>query len=234
MIVAAIDESGTHQGARALVVAVCAARPAQWLNLLDEWQPIAPPDYHASEALDRDNVALATLMRKHLANRRTGVATGVIVSHRRFKVYTPKRFQSLYGGAYGFAVTWCALAVGEWSRRIGGGKVAYVIERGHKGEGHMDKVFKRIVGNAENQAFYKVASHEWVGKGDIRTHPADLLANTMNARVEGRESPAARILEGVAGFVEPTPDHFAALVEQVDRAERHHKSEVARIKRSTR
>lgn len=177
MIKAAIDEAGAHRGAPALVVAVCAAEVDRWKRMILEWEEIAPADYHAKSASDETNLALAEIMRKYLAGPEDGLAAVHTVSEAIFKKYASHRFQSQYGGPYGYAATIAVLDVTIWSREVGGGWADFVIEDGHRGAPYMKQVFGRIMGNDALRREFGVYQHSWVGKGDISVHPADLLSH---------------------------------------------------------
>ncbi len=100
-----------------------------------------------------------------------------------------------------------------WSHTVGGGKISYVIEAGHKGQKYVDKVLMPLVANRASQAFYKVDSYVWVGKDDVRVQPADLLAHEVASFQEGKISPA---LECFDGFVQVNRLGRRKLMEQMD------------------
>ena len=151
-------------------------------------------------------------------------AVALLVSERRFKLYAPHRFQSRYGGAYGYLVTLGALHIMAYSKDVHAGRVAYVIERGHKGEPYIDQVFRRVVANPQLQNAYLVDSHTWVGKDDIRTHPADLLSHEAASWAGGETSPAWEKLNQFAHVFHYQPEHFLEQVADINAAERRHKT----------
>jgi hypothetical protein len=167
---AAVDESGTHGGPR-LAVAACIAYAPQWRAFYQDWLPyaqkyIAGGGYHATDADKADNIALGHLIHQRLL----GVA--VTISYEDYKEAVPRDIKSHFGGIYVAGLrslqvclrTFCENEAIRW--------VKWILERGHKEQNSADQ-FLTSLGDSPANRYW---SHEWVGKENLLTHAADLVA----------------------------------------------------------
>jgi hypothetical protein len=214
MIRAAVDESGTHDLDAVLSVAMCAATSTQWRKFSATWEPERPADYHAKKETTETNLRLAKLMQKHLTFTRV-----ITIRDREYRAYAPQPFRSQYGSAYAAALQYGILWNYQWVQKHGSGKIAYVLESGHKSEAFMQRVLGRIVGNPWLRDKYKVLSQTWVGKGDTCiTDTADLLSYSYSNWNDG--DPVLVLLRSFAEHLHTDEEAIRGLVEQVTSAQR--------------
>ena len=180
-----VDESGTHRGAAAMCVAFCLSTSTQWRAFTREWEPYArkyPGGYHATKASDADNDALTGLVL-----RRVQGLAAFTFPYDDFKELTTPAIRSEYGNEYAFGVRMCLAAVDRWCGREGKRWVSWVLEAGCPGSDHVKVLFDKLLLEPEEER-YHVFSHRWVGKEELITHPADLVAYEVERCYRGPAS----------------------------------------------
>jgi hypothetical protein len=175
----AIDESGSHEGAPALVVAACLMTSTQWGHFGREWGPTArkyPKGFHATDAVPEDRERLADVL-----DRRLEVAMAISIDYEEFKALVPQKIKSAFGSEYVSGIRAIAVTLAGWCEKNRINWLAYILEVGHKGEGSAKQFFDEIVRRPHTHVF----SHTWVGKENLITHAPDLIAYEL-ARCYGK------------------------------------------------
>lgn len=185
------DESGTHDGSRAISVAGYLSTADRWLAFEQEWkealaaygldhfhmtdfvarkQPYA--DWPAVERVE----CLTNLI--GIINRNVMASVGFALPMRDYYAIFSKRAKHYTGGAYGLAAVSCFM---DASRAIRtehpNAKIAYVFERGVKGRGQVMKVFDQACDDRETRERHMLQSLKYEDKRDfVALQAADILA----------------------------------------------------------
>jgi hypothetical protein len=219
-----MDEAGTHDQLT-ICVAACLGTVDQWQRFAQAWVPTCPPHYHAKRASDETNFALAKLAQRHLT-----LSMATTLNEQDYRQCAPHRFQSLHGRAYTIAVTWSAVRLAYWAQeRLGVTRIAYVIEAGAHGDGHVDQIFRRILASRRLRNFYRVRSQTWVSKHDneIVVHPADLISHEFAMHDPNGATLAYNKLSGFVEHYDMDQKMIAETVRRVEEAERQYKRQLA-------
>jgi hypothetical protein len=184
----AIDESGSHGDSPALCVAGCLADVGNWAGFCHSWRPraaaYAERGFHATIARDADNAFLAELIAQWLN------CFAVTVPYSTYKAVVPPKLRSKFGGEYGIGVRLIAIVFHDVSGRLNLGRMAYVLEAGHPGQGSARKFLDEVTLDPA----WHVQSHTWVGKEEIITHAPDLVAHLAAAARAGSRSPLLDVI----------------------------------------
>jgi len=179
----AVDESGTRKDDPCLVMAACVATSRQWGMFVDEWTETSKgrvPEgkhYHAQERWCEEgglNDELPPLMDKYLDYRLV-----VTLSESDYRKNASEKYRSQFGSSY----TTCAMSLivhlAERNRRVGGGKMAFLFEAGHRKHEYLMKLLGRSIDSPEFRDQFRIQSATYAGKGNKVLHPSDLLAHEV-------------------------------------------------------
>jgi hypothetical protein len=208
MLRAYFDESGTHEGAPALIVAGYLFEPESCVTLEREWSAAlcgaGVSVFHAKDSAhflgefkgmsreERDSlyVGLLGLIKRHVV---LGVA--VSVPQDVFDRLKPKGWEAKFGGAYAVCATLCLQAVGRWCRENSPDeRVAYFFEAGHESAAEANRFMQHVVRHPFLAEEYRYNSHTFIPKRDaIPLQAADILAWGWNKELtEGSVRPRKR------------------------------------------
>lgn len=186
----AIDESGSHKHALGLTMGACIATARQWKLLTKDWRPVAsryPHGYHASGARHADNLALAALI-----DRRADASTAVTITYADYQAAVPQKDRSKLGTEYLAAmkttVGWLHLVLEYFNVP----RMALIVERGHTKGGAAAEQYLSAALN--DPVRFRIASVVWVGKEDLLTHAADLIAHVYAGNRDDPENAELRTI----------------------------------------
>lgn len=185
----AVDESAKNG---LVCVAGVVSTPAEWEAFSTAWRPTADTyehGFHATKGRYTDNALLADLVSK----LHTGCA--MVITSDDFRVVTAE-LRSVYGSVYTHALRALIQRYQQWCVATGTEWVAWVLEAGDKSARAARTVLDDLVGDPD----FHIYSHNWVGKGELITHAADLVAYLATAG-EGTYSPLLRTIEPRIEFV---------------------------------
>jgi hypothetical protein len=187
------DESGTHDGSPAVVVAGWLASANQWAHFSADWLRelrafrLYPPVFHMTDFESRRQ-AFATwsnperirrLQRlQKIIRRRTRKAIAVAVAVDAYAVAREERKVPGELSAYGFAVMECTKKVGAWADLTGHkDPVGYCFEAGAKHQGDVVTAMTCVEKNPTFQARFRYGSWAFGFKQDLPPlQAADMLA----------------------------------------------------------
>ena len=177
-----MDESGSHEGAPCIAVAACfGEKPEHWKQYERDWADTAKAyqkrPYHATDARPEDNALLASIVARWLS----GLA--ITISYSDFDAVVPHRTRSIYGAEYTTSMRALIHVLAHFSHGRDIPWVKWILEAGHPEQPMVDKLLTESHGKAH------IWSHEWVGKNDISTHAADLLAHLAAAARDATNPP---------------------------------------------
>jgi hypothetical protein len=192
MYKASIDESGTHQNAPVLCIAICVASADQWSAFEAEWGPVTQEiqrGYHAKRPeCNPFNELLASLVVKHME-----AVFAVSVSLPDFNAIVPQQLRSKFGGPYVWLLKSILYNCGHWceQKKV---RLAYVIEAGAPNWKAAQKQFERAMAWTDLRRAFGAESFTWVRKGNMVLHPPDLVSQEISSTYQQPLSPVGRIL----------------------------------------
>jgi hypothetical protein len=216
----AVDESGTKKDDPCLVMAACVATSRQWGMFVEEWTETSKgrvpegKQFHAQERWCEEgglNDELPPLMDKYLDHRLV-----VTLSESDFREHASQRFRSQFGSSY----TVCAMALitilAERNRRVGGGKMAYLFEAGHRKHEYLMKLLGWGIESPKFRDQFRIQSVTYAGKGNKVLHPSDLLAHEVFSSY-GKKRPTYRqeMLRNKSELVDLSPELIRGTVKVV-------------------
>jgi hypothetical protein len=233
MLKAAIDESGTHDGAPCICVAACLGAVSQWKQFCRDWEPRATKyvergGYHAKMGSTDDNAFLASIIERWL----WGMA--VTISYDDFK-RVPHRLKSKFGAEYVTALRIIAVVLQHYCETNEIRWISWVLEAGHKQQEAADRFLTDL---EKNRPDFRVWGHDWVTKAEIITHSADLVAHVAARSYGGERLSLMDVIEksvlvrhwALADLLESVEGGEQMLKEE--RWERRKKKEARRNRRS--
>jgi hypothetical protein len=185
------DESGTHDGSRAISVAGYLSTPEKWLAFEQEWQAakdaygleffhmtdfVARQEEYADWSDAERGERLANLIA--IINRNVIASVGFALPVRDYYSIFSKTAKRYVGGPYGLAALSCFMDASKAIRsQLPDARIAYVFERGVKGKGQVMKVFDRVCDDFEVRESNRLASLTYEDKRDFSPlEAADILA----------------------------------------------------------
>jgi hypothetical protein len=188
--VACFDDSGTHEGSRAVVVAGYVSTAKGWEGFTTEWAA-ALHEWRLEHFHMTDFAAKAPPYdweepeRRRRLDRLIGIintyafgSVGILIPKEPFDRIFSERAKQICGGAYGLATTACWMDLAQIMReeRIDGW-VDYVLEAGSKGVGEITRVFTANLKDPESKAHLRLLSLRFKDKrGFLPLQAADMLA----------------------------------------------------------
>lgn len=177
----AIDESGYHEGAPCIAAgAVYAFKRQHWREYERDWFPRAvwyrDVGFHSTKARADDLDVLAAAVGRWLH------AFAITISYDDYQSVVPHRIRSRYGGEYSTAIRALVHLLGIVAKDRKENAI-FVLEAGHREQ----QIVHKMLTDAKGHTF--VADHMWVGKDNIATHAADLIAHVAAPHRSGIRSP---------------------------------------------
>jgi len=150
------DESGTHEGSEAVVVAGYISTPDLWQNFEAKWREVLAEfgiaffhmaDFAAKKQQfdgwpeDKRRACLSKLI--HVVNDHVIASIGTVIPVKEYKDTFSEKANTFVGGPYGVAAWACMISLSGMLDLIGvPGQIAYVFESGAPGYGQVLKVFR--------------------------------------------------------------------------------------------
>jgi len=185
------DESGTHAGSGATVVACYVGHARQWQAFGREWRVLLNSEgikilhrvdleNFRGEFRGWNNERRIDFLRKahRIIRTRTVCGFGYAVVKADFERVMDSRIEEALGGIYGWCVQDCMVAVAKWANRTGrSDPINYVLEDGADGITGVHRLFNFVVKNPEYRQKCLVGTWSFASKKDvIQLQAADLLA----------------------------------------------------------
>jgi hypothetical protein len=185
------DESGTHDGSKAISVAGYLSTPEKWLTFEREWKAakdaygleffhmtdfVARQEEYANWSDAERGERLFSLIA--IINRNVIASVGFALPVRDYYRIFSKTAKRYAGGPYGLAAISCFMDAAKAIRaQLPDARIAYVFERGVKGKGQVMKVFDRVCDDFELRETNRLASLTYEDKRDFSPlEAADILA----------------------------------------------------------
>lgn len=228
MFTAYCDDSGTHKGSRAAVVAGYIAQVVEWERLSKDWtkvlkdfrvRQIHRADLEAFHGEFKKEKGWDATRRTELLQRlnpiikdRTKVAMAAAVIKEDFEEVMPQELKIKFGGVYG----WCAHELIVHARLWADARnhrkpINWVFEAGTRGYGQVQEMFRSCYADKRFRESYRIGSCSFDSKRLVPLQVADLLAYEIFKQMENRVIDKGQkydIRASVRGLLRPTDDRF--------------------------
>lgn len=174
VIAAYVDESGTHERAPVLCVAITVATDKNWEAFENGWRPLVqrlPNGYHAKRH-PRLAMPLAELMVKNVP-----FASYITIDVKLFNKIVPSWVRGTLGGPYRFGVNQSLLSVARWARQQRAERVSYFVEQGHKEFPFVMTMLDHISQGPALRERYHMETWGPATKSDLPAHCSDTIAH---------------------------------------------------------
>jgi hypothetical protein len=188
------DESGTHAGSDAVVVAGYLSTAEQWVLFETEWKASLAEwgldHFHMADFSNRAKeyetwtdqdrrFRLARLI--GIANRHTLASIAIGIPVKSYNQIFTKHAKRFVGGPYGLAASACFMdAAKVIDADFPSARIAYVFEAGAEGAGQVLKVFQWNYKHPDNRSRFKLLSLKFEGKDFVPLQAADILAYELH------------------------------------------------------
>jgi hypothetical protein len=190
------DESGTHDGSEAVVVAGYLSTAERWIAFEAVWKATLAdfdlPAFHMTDFAQNNNPPfkrwpearrrdcfgrLLTIINQHVI----GSVASVIPVRLYEQVFSPEA-KAYVGGAYGLAAMQCQMVLGQVLRLTGvEGMIDYVFESGAEGVGQVAHAFNEIIREPGAQNHFRPLSVAFRDKRQFAPlQAADILAYELH------------------------------------------------------
>lgn len=186
------DDSGTHTGSEAVVLAGYVSTPEQWAEFDREWlaetgtYDLDKPYFRMTDFANRIGVygTWSEDVRRARFAKLTDIiqghaiaSIGCVIPMREFESVVSAKARAAVGGAFGFAAAALMMETADLLRPdFPAARIAYFIEAGTKGAGQVLKAFQMNMSLPENREHHMLLSMAFVGKEFAPLQAADIVA----------------------------------------------------------
>lgn len=198
------DESGTTEGKRVATVAGYLAQIGEWRGFERNWSKVLKRHHirlmHRSDLEnfhgefvgwngERRTALLSEL--QPIIKSHTKVAIGAAVIKQDWEEVMPSWLKRFFGGAYGWCVHDCLVAVRKWCERPNAKRgpvrpITWAFEQGAEGQGQVAALFTELANIPELKKAFRIGAFSFPGKEVVPLQAADLLAYEVCKQLENQ------------------------------------------------
>ena len=232
MLAGYIDESGTHDTAAALSVAITVSDLEGWGAWGRAWMPHSESvghRYHAKQH-QRLHGTLTDLMLEH-----TLFSSYVTVNENTYREKYPEWVTSVIGGAYPRLLLITLMSASQWAQESRRERMFYFIEQGHRNFSRVEHMMAAIMRSGEAREMFWMEGWGVATKADLPIACPDTLAY-LSAAWNNEDDPLLDKLAkaGILRRGEFTDDLLAESLPQFVEVARRTKADIRRSREERR